>query len=250
MEFEQPKQYEKTIQQLLQFLDMQNIKVVVAIDEFQQILEYPEKNMESVLRTYIQPLKNVNFIFCGSNQKMMHDIFNNSKRPFYASCSNMHLNTIDAKEYAPFIKTHFSKHRRTIGDDCISFILEWTKIHTFYTQYLCNKIFASGIKKIELTDVRHICTQLLEENENTYYQYRNLLTTPQWKLLQAIAKEEKVEKLHTKDFLKRYDLGTPSTISRSIEALLEKEMVYLMTHDKHSWFSIYDKFLMRWLQRI
>ena len=36
---------EKTILQLLLFLDSLNLKVIIAIDEFQQILNYPEKNV-------------------------------------------------------------------------------------------------------------------------------------------------------------------------------------------------------------
>ena len=91
LDITQTKQFEKTIAQLLNFLDAQNVKVVIAIDEFQQILYYPEKNVEALLRTTIQRLKNINFIFCGSNQKMIHHIFNNSKRPFYASTKNIHL---------------------------------------------------------------------------------------------------------------------------------------------------------------
>jgi len=55
---------------------------VFAIDEFQQITNYPEKNTEAFLRTHIQSSQNTVFIFCGSNQKLMHEMFNSAKRPF------------------------------------------------------------------------------------------------------------------------------------------------------------------------
>ncbi len=90
-------QKEQTIGNILNFLDKQGVKVVFAIDEFQQILTYPESNTEAILRTYIQQLQNTSFIFCGSNQKMMHEIFNSAKRPFFASCTNMSLDPIDEK---------------------------------------------------------------------------------------------------------------------------------------------------------
>jgi hypothetical protein len=44
-----PTQYQKTIPALFQFLEQQPFKTVVAIDEFQQILKYPEKNVEAIL---------------------------------------------------------------------------------------------------------------------------------------------------------------------------------------------------------
>ena len=244
----QPKQYEKTIQQLFTFLDSQPIKVIIAIDEFQQILAYPEKNTEALLRTYIQPLKNTSFVFCGSNQRMMNEIFNSAKRPFYASCSNLHLDFISTAEYARFIETQFSRHKRKISPESIDFILDFTHKHTYYTQTLCNQLFGAGIKKIAVENVHTACSEILAQNENTFYQYRNLLTTAQWDLLMAIAKEEKVKKPHSIEFIKKYQLGTSSLITRGIESLLAKEMIYYDTGIKEPYYAVYDKFLMRWLQ--
>lgn len=242
------KKYEKTIQQLFSFLDNQNIKVVFAIDEFQQILEYPEKNVEALLRTHIQTLKNTQFIFCGSNQKMMNEIFNNAKRPFFASCSNMHLDFIDRKKYAEFITNIFSSYKRKISAESIDYILEFTCCHTFYTQFFCNYLFASGNKNITIADTRSVAAELLKLNENTFYQYRNLLTSAQWQLLWAISKEEKLYNAHSKFFINKYKLGTSSMVSRGIEALKEKEMIFYNSSVEKPYYETYDKFLMRWMQ--
>lgn len=247
-ELGEAKLYEKTIQQLFAFLDKQNIKIVFAIDEFQQILEYPEKNIEALLRTHIQQLKNTNFIFCGSNQKMMHEIFNNAKRPFFASCSNIYLNFITSKEYEIFISEMFKRNKKSISTDSVSFILDWTKQHTFYTQYFCNFLFALNIKKIELEDVQKTAIEILNQNESVYYQYRNLLTDAQWNLLRAVAKENKLFKAHSKLFISTYKLGTSSMVTRGLESLLEKEMIYYNAGVEQPYYEVYDKFLMRWLQ--
>lgn len=244
----QPKQYERTIQQLFTFLDSQQIKVVIAIDEFQQILAYPEKNTEALLRTHIQPLKNTNFIFCGSNQRMMNEIFNNAKRPFYASCSSLRLDFISTDEYARFIAMQFSKHKRKVTPESIEFILDFTQTHTYYTQAVCNQLFGADIKNITEEAIHATCAEILAQNENTFYQYRNLLTAAQWDLLTAIAKEEKVKKPHSLEFIKKYRLGTSSLITRGIESLLAKEMIYHDTGIKEPYYAVYDKFLMRWLQ--
>ncbi len=242
------KIYEKTIQQLFTFLDEQNIKIVFAIDEFQQILEYPEKNTEALLRTHIQSLKNTHFIFCNSNQKMMHEIFNSAKRPFFASCSNVHLKFIAKKTYSDFITSIFANNKRKITTQSVDFILDFTCCHTFYTQFFCNYLFSSGIKNIQLTDVQTIAIELLRLNENTFYQYRNLLTTAQWQLLQAISKEGKLYKAHSKVFITKYKLGTSSMISRGIEALMEKELVFYNSSVENPYYETYDKFLMRWME--
>jgi AAA+ ATPase superfamily predicted ATPase len=248
LDINQTVQYEKTIPQLLQFLDNQNIQVTIAIDEFQQILAYPEKNMEALLRTSIQQLKNVNFIFCGSNQKMMHHIFNSAQRPFYASTKNVNLKKIDRALYTPFIKKHFENHKIKIALAAIESILDLTDCHTYYTQRLCHEVFASNLKMIEANNVSQIFTRVLTENESIYFQYRNLLTRAQWNLLKAIAQEEKVLQPYAQKFILKYYLGTPANVKRGIEALLEKEMIFYQPSLENPYYEVYDKFLMRWMQ--
>jgi uncharacterized protein len=241
-------QRENTLGQILGFLDRQNIRVVFAIDEFQQILEYPETNVEALLRTHLQQLKKTSFIFCGSNQKMMHDIFNSAKRPFFASCSNLNLGYIEEKTYKLFIQKKFTENKRTIDEECLNFICEWTKCHTFYTQYFCNTLFAQNKKQNRIENAREVALSILKLNESTFYQYKNLLTEAQWRLLRAIAKEEKLFQPQAKRFISQHHLDTPAMVKRGLDALLNKEIVLYNSGVERPYYEVYDKFLMRWLQ--
>jgi len=124
------EQKQKTLEQLFQFVDNQNVKVFIAIDEFQQILEYPEKNTDAILRTQIQRLKNTNFIFLGSHQKMMNELFNSAKRPFFASCENIQLNKIEKEKYVNFIINTFKQFKRKIDPDTSHFVYDGCLGHT------------------------------------------------------------------------------------------------------------------------
>lgn len=248
LDITQARQFEKTIPQLLHFLDKQKVKVVIAIDEFQQVLNYPEKNTEALLRTVIQQLKNVHFIFCGSNQKMMHHIFNSAKRPFYASTKNINLQKINKDIYAQFIKKMFKKNKFSISDTETELILELTDCHTYYTQRLCHEIFLNDKKTIKSDTILQALNKLLTENEGTYFQYRNLITQAQWNLLKAFAIEEKVQQPYAKDFIYKHILGTSANVKRGLEALLEKELVYYNVSIETPYYEVSDKFLMRWLQ--
>lgn len=249
LDITQPKQFEKTVPQLFQFLDEQKVKVVIAIDEFQQILNYPEKNVEAILRTAIQHLKNVNFIFCGSNQHLMHEIFNSGKRPFYASTKNINLKKIDPVLYGAFIKHHFTKCKFKISQQNIDFILEVTHGHTYYTQLLCHEIFANNEKDIDEDVIRMMLSVIIMENTGTYFQYRNLLTVTQWRVLMAIAKEVKLSQPYAQNFIYKYRLGNAASVKRSLDALIEKEMIYHNISEPMPYYEVYDKFLMRWLQK-
>jgi AAA+ ATPase superfamily predicted ATPase len=239
---------EQTIPQLLQMLDDHSVQLSVAIDEFQQILNYPEKNAEALLRTAIQSLKNIHFIFCGSDQKMMHEIFNNSKRPFYASTKSIHLKKINPEKFIPFIKNHFTKGKMKINENTIHYILELTDNHTYYTQRLCHTLYQHGNKEINHESVHHALNSILIDSEGNFYQYRKLLTEAQWHLLKAIAHEEKIEKPYNKDFIYKYQLGGASGVKRALTSLLEKELIYHEINNDVPYYEVYDKFLMRWLR--
>jgi uncharacterized protein len=244
--FQTEMEKEATLQTMLRFVDGQNCDVVIAIDEFQQIATYPEKNIEALLRTSIQLLNNTHFIFSGSQQHTLSEMFMSAKRPFYSSTRLLSLKSIEKSHYKEFITTLFSKSNKHIDEECVDYILDWTKSYTFYTQSVCNRVFS--LKIVSLESVKKECLQLLRENEDVYYQYRKLLTQKQWDFLIALAKEEEVFHVYSGEFLKTYNLGNASGVRRIVSSMLEKEMI-LEKHTAHEVsYCVYDVFFMRWLQ--
>lgn len=240
---------EHTLKGLFDFLDSQDKKILLAIDEFQQIREYPEKNIEELLRTYIQRVKNIQFIFCGSKKHMMIDIFANAKKPFYSSTQFITLDKIPWDKYHAFISHLFELNGRKIESDAVDYTLEWTKRHTYYTQSLCNLIFSSGVKTISIAEVKEACVQILQMNETIFLQYRSLLTAGQWNFMIAVAKEQSVSQITAKAFLAKYDIGTPANSKRIVTALADKELIMENITKEGTSYAVYDLFLSRWLER-
>jgi len=172
----------------------------------------PEKNVEALLRTYIQPLKNIHFIFCGSNKSMMTEMFTHAKRPFFASTRLLYLDKINQFEYEEFIRNHFAESKKHIEDEALAM---------------------DGI---------------LKENESFFFQYRQLLTPAQWNYLIAIAKEDEVPQITAQKFIAKYNIGTPANSKRIIKSLIEKELILENVSKEHSTYQVYDLFLSRWLQ--
>lgn len=88
---------------------------LVAIDEFQQILKYDEKNVEATIRTYVQYCTNANFIFSGSQREMMGAMFTSSARPFYQSATIINLPRIEEMEYSKFCDRLFEEYGKHLG---------------------------------------------------------------------------------------------------------------------------------------
>ena len=245
---ESEKEY--TLRSLFELLSSQNVHIVFAIDEFQQIREYPEQNMEAMLRTYMQRCNNVTFIFSGSRKHLMTDIFTNARKPFYSSTSFVSIDKISEQSYSDFISKQFSAHKRKITEEAVNFILEWTQRHTYYTQFLCHTIYANGQKNIDLPEVKKACGQVLSQREPVYLQYRKMLTDKQWNFLIAVAKEGSVKQVTAADFLKRYKIGGASVSKRLVESLCEKELLNAEVSLDGIEYSVDDVFFSRWLENL
>ena len=216
---------EYTLRGLFEFLDSQGDHTIIAIDEFQQIRDYPEQNIEALLRTYIQQTHNLTFIFCGSKKHMMADIFSNVKKPFYNSTVFVSLGKIPETSYSDFIRKIFADHHKSITDEALMFILDWTRRHTYYTQQLCHTIYANGSVSITIEDVKKACEQLMKQSETVFLQYRQMLTDKQWNYLIAVAKEGSVQQITASAFLKDHNIGSPSVSRRLADALCEKGLI-------------------------
>ena len=169
-------------------------------------------------------------------------MFGEHNRPFYQSTELMQLEKIEKKKYSNFISKHFKKNNISISQEANEFILEWTKIHTYYVQYVCNKIFSSAKSRININDVKHQCSLILNENEPLYLNYRNLLSSFQWDLLKAIALENKIKKITSKEFIHKYKLGSASSVQRGIKALLKKNLISY----EDEYYSLQDVFFSKW----
>ncbi len=241
---------EYTLRGLFEFLDSQGDHTIIAIDEFQQIRDYPEQNIEALLRTYIQQTHNLTFIFCGSKKHMMADIFSNVKKPFYNSTVFVSLGKIPETSYSDFIRKIFADHHKSITDEALMFILDWTRRHTYYTQQLCHTIYANGSVSITIEDVKKACEQLMKQSETVFLQYRQMLTDKQWNYLIAVAKEGSVQQITASAFLKDHNIGSPSVSRRLADALCEKGLINDEITLAGTTYSVSDVFLSRWMERL
>lgn len=233
-----------SLQQLFKYLESRKNKVVVAFDEFQEIAEYPEK-AEALLRTYMQQADNVKFIFAGSSNHILKNMFYSASRPFYQSSEVLVLGKIKEEVYKKFIKNCFSINSKQISDDAIKSILNFTETYTYYTQVICNKAFFLTEDELKIDEVVALANDYIENRKEDYMGIYNLLSENQKKVVVAIAKEGFVEKPSSIAFLMKYKLPSASSTLQATESLLNKEIIY---KNKNSYF-VYDVFFKRFLIR-
>jgi len=235
-----------TIAQIFDLIKSSKKKVVLGIDEFQQIANYPEKNVEAILRTYIQSIGNLQVVFSGSSKHLLTNMFTSQSRPFYQSAQPMELGPIDEQKYIDFIHYHFTNNGRKINKEDILHILNILRHHTYYVQYLCNIIYSSGKRNLTPVVINEAIREAISDHEGYFLRFRDLLTENQFAVLKAIAKEDKFARPTASDFLKRHRLPATSTVNSAIRALEQKEFLY-----KHNGFYfVSDVFFSLWLKSI
>lgn len=242
---DQDKQF--TLQTWVNTIQQSKNRFQFAIDEFQQISHYPSSLIDAELRSLAQQLKNVHFLFSGSEEHLILRLFNDSSKPLFASVDHMHLDFLDPKVYSEFIEAHFNKARRKIEPLALNEIMEWTRGHTYYTQFCCNRLFSSSTKKIDLKVVDQMKAEILLQYENGFLRYRQLLSKNQWKLLAHIARQETVPSTTTIDFLTRAKLS-PNSSRQATSALKDKGLITQLNEINTTGYQVVDVFLSRWLQ--
>ena len=235
-----------TLDEIFTYIRKSERTCYIAIDEFQQIVEYPEKNVEALLRTHVQQCPNVRFIFSGSKQHLMSDIFNSPKRPFFRSTDKMTLDVIPEQTYYAFAEQWLQTVGTHMPEAIFHDIYSRVSGYTWYMQYMLNRLFEKQPKEVTEADVMDCLNYIVLREEDDYRKLYSLLTNNQAQVLRAIAKERVVEAPTATAFLKKYNLPAMSSVKRVIDFLKEKEYIYPAKEG----YIIYDRFMAIWLQRL
>ena len=241
-----PEEAHIGLQEIFNYLNTCEKRCYIAIDEFQQITEYPEKGVEALLRSYIQFAENVKFIFSGSKKHLMDAMFSSINRPFYQSTQKINLREIPMDTYSIFAQNHFAKGGKNLPLPLFEKIYNLVLGHTWYIQMILNQLYSSPQKKYSETDLNRIIANVLEEENATYKTYCELLTKGQLRVLTAIAKERKIATFTHSDFLKKYKLTAASSVQLAVKSLIDKSLVL---KDENGYCFVYDRFFSLWLER-
>lgn len=239
-----PERSEETLKEIFAYLSQSGKECYIAIDEFQQIMEYPEKGIEGLLRSYIQFTSNVHFIFSGSKKHLMESIFFSIKRPFYQSTQKLFLEPIPYVPYLNFAQRLFQEGRKVLPEDVFKEIYQSVNGHTWYMQYLLNRLYSLPHHTLSVELLHTLMQEIIKEEEYTYQTYFQFLTSNQIQLLKAIAKEGAVKEVNSSAFIKKYDLKGASSVNVALKALVNKEFVL----KEPQGYIVYDRFLAIWLK--
>jgi len=234
------------LQELMNILSKysQKRKLVIAFDEFQEVANYTEDGFEKRLRSFIQQHSNICYIFSGSQQHLITEMFNSNSRAFFKLAESFHLDKIETKHYIPWIQNLFSRKKINLSDKLIEEIAQRFENHPMYIQNFLFHLWEKPVK-------RGLSSEMLNEVEDAIIAKRSLEHTILWETLSINQKKtlklillNNGSNLFNADSLKSVNLKTGSLVTKALSSLMKKEIIVKSTR-----YLICDVIFKKWLQK-
>jgi len=221
-----PQERDKmTILQLPEMLAKEKgIKIIVCIDEFQQLANLPEyKDMEGKMRSVWQQQQLTSYCLYGSKRNMMLNIFNNANSPFYRFGQVIFMQKIAKKHWIPFIQQSFEKTGKSISSEMADRICDTVSCHSWYLQQLCYFIWSFTASEVTEEVFALGLKQVLNINTPMFQNDTENLSSTQIEMLKAIADGE--QHFSSQAVKQIYNLGNPNTIVKNKKTLQNKDII-------------------------
>ncbi len=202
-------------------------RICIAFDEFQEIKRI-DPFLLNWMRSSFQRHKNISYIFLGSKQSMMEDIFFSAQSPFYEFAAKMNLSTISRDELFTFIEDNFTKQGLPIEAHTVDDILEKSECQPHFTQYFASVVFdlvKSGIDQ-NINDFQDSwIKKIIIPQADVFQDIYDQLTNSQRAALQAVAKMDEPG-IFAEDTRIKFGLPVSSSLNEVLKALQKKGLIY------------------------
>lgn len=223
-------------------------RIVVCIDEFQQIGDFPDSlSFQKRLRGVWQLQSHVSYCLYGSKKHMMEQMFQDHSYPFYRFGDLFYLNKINEEDWVEYIRQRFETTGKHIPEDLAREICRVTDRYSSYVQQLAWFVWLRTADEATASDadLQYGIDRLQDACEPLFIQQTEELSAYQMNFLRAI-----VNGVHTgftqSTVLNTYRLGTAANVTRLKKALIEKDLITIPA-PKHLEMS--DPILALWLKR-
>lgn len=115
-------------------------KMLAAFDEFGDIKKLDGEHIVKLFRSVIQLQQNTTFLFSGSYESVMSELFVSRNAPFYRMTRIIELGNINNQDFEIYLTKIFAENNISIDSHRISIILSFTKGHPYYTQLYAQEL--------------------------------------------------------------------------------------------------------------
>lgn len=220
-------------------------RIVICIDEFQQIAEFDDsKNFQKRLRTVWQLQKSVSYCLFGSKKHFMNELFEKKSLPFYKFGDAIYLQKIPTVDWVEYICGRVEATGKSISPELAQKVCETVENHSSYVQQLAWLIWVNTDKVATDKEFEEAYKDILDQNTPLFEKQTENLSAYQINFLKAVINGVHKE-FSTQEVIQRYRLGSSANVATVKRALIKKELIETEQREV----TISDPLLKVWLQR-
>ncbi len=220
-------------------------KIIVCIDEFQQIGEISDtERLQKILRSHWQEQKDVAYILYGSKKHMMLNIFGEYNSPFYKFGDLMFLPKISNADWVDFIVSRFSQTGKSISAEVASYLAENVENHSYYVQQLAQYAWLRTETDCSNQIVDEAIDAMMDSMNLQFVNLMDSLTEKQRNFLMAIC--DGIKNYSSADTISRYKLGTSGNVRILKGALKKRDLI----DETNGVIEIQDPVFRMWIDRV
>lgn len=228
--------------------DLKNRRLVVALDEFQDIARFNGGSVEQALRAAVQHQRRVGYVFAGSEPSLMEQMIS-PRRPFYKAGPVLRLGRIPADLFGRFLEERFKASGLAPAPGLGPAIVDLAGNLPYDVQRLAHETWddvrAAGRRKVTVEDLDTTLHRLLREHAVFFEGSWQRLTLAQRAALRSVVLEDG-RALLSADARLRHRLGGASSVQASLGALLREDLV---ARDETGRYWVVDSLLREWVAR-
>jgi AAA+ ATPase superfamily predicted ATPase len=201
-----------------------NIRIVVCIDEFQSVGDFPESlAFQRKLRAHWQHHHHVAYCLYGSKRHILMDIFANASMPFYKFGDIMFLQKIDNLTWGKFVKQRFESTGKEISLEDAQYLACLVDNHSYYVQQLAQQAWLRTATVCAKDIIDDALQGIKNQLSLLFVGQVAALAATRINFLKAVLNGETA--FSSQEVLKNYRLGASSNLTKIKSALVSREII-------------------------
>jgi hypothetical protein len=219
--------------------------VVIFFDEFQDTMKMNNsREFLAVLRSKIQYLSDVSFVFAGSARSRMDEIFSDPESPFFKSSMPISVGKIEQGEFRHFIIDRLKMGKREVRPDILDNIFSITDSVSGDIQQFCEAIWCVTEENtiIGEREIEKALKLIFSHEKNTYQNVLNNITEFQFRVAKAVANFGGNEPF-SNAFFEKTGFTNASSVRAALAKLVKSNVLFILNHE----YRFVNPFFKMWL---
>lgn len=229
----------KSIDFIDKFPQKHKKRMVCAFDEFGDIKKLDGNKIVKLFRSKIQLHKNTSYIFSGSYESVMSNLFIEKNAPFFRFARIINLGEIEKEKFLSFYISQLKKYKIQAEKEFLNKILDFTGGHPYYSQLALQEIIIFYALNKKTPTYRELISHMINTEKNYIEKSWEEISVSKEHVRIVLA----IVKSKTKIYSSLKNSGI--NISRSIKSLINNGT--LLKNEKN--YRLSDPLLHYWIEK-